>query len=198
MTPQAEALVIAHIPLARKIASRFKARDKSDIIGYGMLGLVKAADRFASKVAPERFGAYAQVRIHFEIIDGYYRTGIRKRGYRGKSGTSPLRQYRAERHYSAEQPASECAIDVPDVWRMRAPSGVDLRAIDLSWLIERAPLDTRERFVCQRCLDGQFQHEIAQELGCSNTRVNQIRAAAIQKIRTFMSTSTVPAKGAAR
>src|SRR5207302_7764909 len=68
-----DALIRAHIALARNLALRLASRvppsvDLDDLIGAGMLGLIDAVDRFdASRAIP--FEAYARTRIQGAILD---------------------------------------------------------------------------------------------------------------------------------
>ena len=68
-----ERLVVAYSPLVKFVAGRTGARlpshvEQSDLISYGMLGLIEAMDRFE----PERrirFETFAMQRIRGAIID---------------------------------------------------------------------------------------------------------------------------------
>ena len=68
-----DALIRAHIALARNLALRLASRvppsvDLDDLIGAGMLGLIDAVDRIdASRAIP--FEAYARTRIQGAILD---------------------------------------------------------------------------------------------------------------------------------
>ena len=68
-----ERLVIAYSPLVKFVAGRTGARlpshvEQSDLISYGMLGLIEAMDRFEPK-RQIRFETFAMQRIRGAIID---------------------------------------------------------------------------------------------------------------------------------
>jgi RNA polymerase sigma factor (sigma-70 family) len=75
LTPEADALVLAHLDLVAKVAARVARKlpywiDMDEICAAGNLGLVEAASRFD----PERhasFAVWAMIRIRGAIIDAY-------------------------------------------------------------------------------------------------------------------------------
>ncbi len=68
-----DAMILAHIPLVRMIASRICRRlpshvDSEELTSVGILGLIDAVDRFdAARGTP--FKAYAEIRVRGAIID---------------------------------------------------------------------------------------------------------------------------------
>lgn len=70
---QAENLVLMHLPLVRKIASRMRLGlpphiELDELVSAGVVGLVDAASRF-DPAKDIRFGSYAQFRIRGAILD---------------------------------------------------------------------------------------------------------------------------------
>ncbi len=65
--------VLSHLPLVRRIAGRmallFDGRERDDLIGYGVLGLMDALDRF-DPARGVRFESFAAERIRGAILDG--------------------------------------------------------------------------------------------------------------------------------
>jgi RNA polymerase sigma factor for flagellar operon FliA len=86
-TPEREErnrLVLEHIPLLRHIVGRMLVPgglDRDDLYGFGMLGLIAAADSFE----PERglkFSTYAYPKIRGAILDEVRRSDFLPRGWR--------------------------------------------------------------------------------------------------------------------
>jgi len=79
-----ERLILAHVPLLRHIVGRLIAPpgfERDDLYGFGMLGLIAAADAFE----PERnlkFSTYAYPRIRGAILDELRRSDHLSRGDR--------------------------------------------------------------------------------------------------------------------
>ncbi|MHC4892015.1 MAG: sigma-70 family RNA polymerase sigma factor [Planctomycetota bacterium] len=85
---QREALILEHVPLLQHIVGRLAVElparvDRDDLLGYGMVGLVAAADGFD----PDRglqFSTYAYPRIRGAIIDELRKADFLPRGRRDR------------------------------------------------------------------------------------------------------------------
>lgn len=71
---QRDALIVAHIPLVKRIARKLRRElrlpcfELDDLVQAGMVGLIQAADRFDPQKYPDvPFGAYARRRIKGEM-----------------------------------------------------------------------------------------------------------------------------------
>lgn len=81
-------LVLEHIPLLRHIVGRMtfdlpKSVDRDDLFGFGMLGLIAAADAWDSKRGLQ-FSTFAYTKIRGAILDEMRRTDFLPRGRREK------------------------------------------------------------------------------------------------------------------
>lgn len=88
-----DALIAAHLELARKIASQVhgsigRAVDLDELIAIGFEGLVQAAARFRSDRGTS-FATFARYRIRGAIYDGLRRSGIPRRIYRALALRAP-------------------------------------------------------------------------------------------------------------
>ena len=99
--PDREQLILLHLPHVRRLAETVHERvgfaiDLADPIGYGMIGLLKAVDRFD----PSRgylLKTYAEHRIRGAILDGLRRMDWLSRGARKKE-----REYQERRRQSEQ------------------------------------------------------------------------------------------------
>ncbi len=83
-----DALILEHIPLLKHIAGRMSfdlpgAIDRDDIYGYGMLGLIAAADSWDASRGL-KFSTYAYTKIRGAILDELRRSDFLPRGRREK------------------------------------------------------------------------------------------------------------------
>src|SRR5688572_2668015 len=84
LVDERERLILAHVPLLKHIVGRMIAPsglDRDDLYGYGMLGLIEAADSWE----PQRglkFSTYAYTRIRGAILDEFRRADYLSRGRR--------------------------------------------------------------------------------------------------------------------
>jgi len=68
-----EALILAYAPLVRRVVGRMGIQpsgsvDEEDLIGYGVIGLIEAIERFDPSLG-NRFETFAVSRIHGSILD---------------------------------------------------------------------------------------------------------------------------------
>ncbi len=81
-------LILDHVPLLRHIAGRMSldmpgSVDREDLVGYGMLGLIGAADSFDASRGL-KFSTYAYTKIRGAILDELRRLDFLPRGRREK------------------------------------------------------------------------------------------------------------------
>lgn len=70
---QRDALIVAHLPMVRRVAKRLSARypssvDIDDLLSIGTMGLIDATNRFDQE-RNTTFSAYAQIRVMGAIVD---------------------------------------------------------------------------------------------------------------------------------
>lgn len=88
-TPRAEnrdRWILEHIPLLRHIVGRMSipgGLDRDDLYGFGMLGLIAAADSF-DESRGLKFSTYAYAKIRGAILDEVRRSDFLPRGWREK------------------------------------------------------------------------------------------------------------------
>lgn len=160
-------LVLAHLPLARHIASRYARDDRHDDYAQeAALGLVQAARVFdPARGVP--FGAFARQYV-----------------------VTRCQRYRRSDHAIA-LPRCRNVEPIPyvDVREDEDPETMlserQERAARIAWLaLAMAKLSTRERMVVERhFLEGETQADIAASIGVSRAAVTQSVAAALRKMR---------------
>lgn len=104
-----EARIVSHLPYARAVASRAidprcRGADREDLVAWGVLGLVQAAQRYRDGT-PASFGAYAASRIRGQILDA-----LRERDPLTRSARRAYRQAR-ELDPDLPAPAVEVSLD---------------------------------------------------------------------------------------
>ncbi len=88
LTPERDQLILNHIPLLKHIAGRMNfdsngSIDGDDLYGFGMLGLIAAADAWDAKRGL-KFSTFAYPRIRGAILDELRRNDLLSRGRREK------------------------------------------------------------------------------------------------------------------
>jgi RNA polymerase sigma factor for flagellar operon FliA len=79
-----EALIVEHVALLKHIVGRMSVpggMDRDDLYGFGMLGLLAAADSF-DPARGHQFSTYAYVRIRGAILDALRQRDVLSRGMR--------------------------------------------------------------------------------------------------------------------
>src|SRR5688572_21341085 len=109
MADETEERIVAHLPYARAVASRTidprcRGADREDLIAWGILGLVQAAQRYRDGTQAT-FGAYAARRVRGQVLDA-----LRERDPLTRSAR---REYRAAREVDPDlpTPAVEVSLD---------------------------------------------------------------------------------------
>jgi len=168
-------LIHDHLDLVRRIALRLSRRyrldiDHEELVSYGLLGLVEAADRFdASK--GYRFITFAYPRITGAIIDGLGALG-------------PLPRPRRRAHEPVRGSDREASVPC------REPR-CDERLIEWESIASlRAALTTlppRSRYLVeQRYWDARPLSDIGRDLGVSKSRASRLHSQALRLLRTSL------------
>ncbi len=220
-----EELILKYLPLVKSIAFTVKRHipptiDVRDLIGHGIIGLIKALERLDTQRNPE---SYLKIRIRGAIYD-YLRSldfGSRRIREKERRIKEALRELQEElgREPTDEEVTKKLGKDVEELQhdlskipfsyilnlddifteeRRSYEEVLDSKKIDVEKevvrkdLIEKLKkaidnLDDREKLVIQLFFYEELPlKEIAQILGCSISRVSQIKGEAISKLRRFM------------
>lgn len=181
-----EALIVEHLPYARAVASRAidprcRGADREDLIAWGVLGLVQAAQRYREGT-PATFGAYAASRVRGQVLDA-----LRERDPLTRSAR---RAYRAARELDPDlpSPAAEVSLDrymehgaePPTVARCRTRQ--DARWARVSSELRALPLVER-RVLTLTYGRGLTLKEVGARVGLSESGVCRARSRALVRIR---------------
>ena len=195
-------IILENTPLVKKVASKifFKLpRDAGiefdELVNTGIIGLIKAIDKFDESKA--QFSTYAYIKIRGEILDYLRSLHIMPRSMREK--------IRKEKEEGKDVPLSNLAIMIS---MEKAIGGDDnsLRLIDVIVSEDLSPedqaihsqigekiveameqLSEKERRTLQMFFfEEKEPKEIASALGISQSRVSQIKSQAIKKLKTYL------------
>ncbi len=195
-------IILENTPLVKKVASKifFKLpRDAGiefdELVNTGIIGLIKAIDKFDESKA--QFSTYAYIKIRGEILDYLRSLHIMPRSMREK--------IRKEKEEGKDIPLSNLAIMIS---MEKAIGGEDssMRLIDVMVSDDISPedqaissqvgdkiveameqLSEKERRTLQMFFfEEREPKEIASALGISQSRVSQIKSQAIKKLKTIL------------
>ncbi len=221
-----EELILKYLPLVKSIAFSIKRHlpatiDVRDLIGHGIIGLIKAIEKLDTQKNPE---SYLKIRIRGAIYD-YLRSldfgsrRIREKERRIKKALSDLTdrlgrepsdeeiaQYLGEDLESLQQDLNKISfsyiLNLEDVFTEDKRSYEEVirsKDVDVEEEVIKKDtleklrkainkLDERERLVIQLVFYEELPlKEIARILGCSISRVSQIKGEALEKLRRFLS-----------
>ncbi|EDP76220.1 FliA/WhiG family RNA polymerase sigma factor [Hydrogenivirga sp. 128-5-R1-1] len=220
-----EELVLKYLPLVKSIAFTIKRQipptiDVRDLIGHGIIGLMKALEKLDTQKNPE---SYLKIRIRGAIYDylrsldfGSRRIREKERKIREalrelteKLGREPtdeeIAEYLGEDLGTLQHDLSRISfsyiLNLEDIFteeRRSYEEVIGSKRVDVEDeivkkdLIEKLKeaieaLDEREKLVIQLIFYEELPlKEIAQILNCSISRVSQIKAEAIEKLKKFM------------
>ncbi len=199
---QKQQMILDNTPLVKKVASKifFKLpRDAGiefdELVNTGIIGLIKAIDKFDESKA--QFSTYAYIKIRGEILDYLRSLHIMPRSMREK--------IKKEKEEGKDIPLSNLAIMIS---MEKALGGEDssLRLIDIMVSNDIGPeeqalnaqigdkifeameqLSEKERKTLQMFFfEEREPKEIAAALGISQSRVSQIKSQAIKKLKTIL------------
>ena len=185
--------IIAHLGFARAVAARSldprcRGADREDLIAWGVLGLVQAAQRYRGDLGAS-FGAYAARRVRGQVLDA-----LRERDPLTRSAR---RAYREAQRITEDLPPPYVEISLDRLAELgdggiAAPDGVadPLMHRDPRWdgvARELRSLTKLERRVIVlsygHCLT---LREIGVQVGLSESGVCRVRARALRRLRSAL------------
>ena len=185
-----EQRIIAHLNFARAVAARAvdprcRGADREDLIAWGLLGLVQAAQRFQDDRGSP-FGPYAARRVRGQVLDA-----LRERDPLTRSARKAFKAAR-EANAALPNPVTEVSLDRcldsgfeprPSRAAARAPAGPR----DPRWPVvarELRGLPRVERTVLALSYGrGLTLREIGRQVGLSESGVCRVRSRALAKVR---------------
>ena len=191
--PGSSERIIAHLAFARAVAARSldprcHGADREDLIAWGVVGLVQAAQRYRGELGAS-FGAYAARRVRGQVLDA-----LRDRDPLTRSAR---RAYREAQRIAEDLPPPYVEISLD---RLAELGDGGIAAPDT--IVEtRARRDPRWRCVAQelRALTrlerrvivlsygrGLTLREIGTEVGLSESGVCRVRARALRRLRSAL------------
>ena len=181
--------IIAHLGLARAIAARTvdprcAGADREDLIAWGLVGLVQAAQRYRPTEGAS-FGGYAARRVRGQVLDA-----LRARDPLTRSAR---RAYRAERalHEDLPPPYLEVSLErVMAAGREPPDRGSPQASPDPRWpdalrALRRLP-PVERRVLALSFGRGLTLREVGQRVGLSESGVCRMRARALERVRELM------------
>ena len=184
----ADERILAHLAFARAVASRAldprcRGADREDLIAWGVLGLVQAAQRYRDDTGAP-FGAYAARRVRGQVLDA-----LRDRDPLTRSAR---RAYRAAREQDADlpPPVVEVSLDRCIEVGLEPPQPTAIvrdRCRSDQWqrvarqLRALAPLE--RKVLVLSFARGLTLKEIGAQIGLSESGVCRLRARALRHVR---------------
>lgn len=191
-------LVVEHLPLVKKVASRIYRRipegvvDFDELVNTGVIGLIKAIDRYDSNRA--KFSTYAYIKIRGEILDYLRRLDFLPRSAREKLKNNEISEVKDEvvAFLSLEERlfGNSERYALKDLLVSDEPDPEDLllrreAKENLASAISR--LSEKEQLVLQLIFVEELDlKSISEILGVSVSRVSQIKSGAIKKLKKFV------------
>lgn len=180
-----DALIEAHVRIVWIIAHRMKQGlpahvEVDDLAGYGMFGLIEAAERFDPGVG-ESFVAFAWPRIRGSILDGRRQIDWVPRRVRD-SGSPPQQRLVSLELFLHKSPWNDLPADgaAPDTAVVVSEGLADLRRAF-------GQLTHKQKQVIEGYyLEDNTLRVIGDRLGLSESRVSQIAAKAVARMRQLI------------
>jgi len=185
-----EARVVQHLSYARAVASRAidprcRGADREDLIAWGLVGLVQAAQRYRGDRGAS-FGAYAARRVRGQILDALReRDPLTRSARRALRAAQRVSDDRGQSASAANPPYVEISLDrIGDVAEIhRAPARRDERWPQVATALrDLSPLERRVLVLSYG--RGLTLREIGGEIGLSESGVCRLRARALAKVRS--------------
>jgi len=199
-----QAVAMEHIGLVKKVASKIFYKlppcgiEFDDLVNTGMIGLMKAIERYDREQA--KFSTYAYIKIRGEILDYLRSLEVVPRTMKEK-----IRKEEEANPDAKPLPLSNAAVMLSMEMALTV-GGTDYRLIDTLVSKERTPeeeaestdmiekmrtamqaLNDKERSVLQMLYFEECEpKEAAQMLGISQSRVSQLKSMAISKLKEAM------------
>jgi RNA polymerase sigma factor for flagellar operon FliA len=182
--------IIAHLGFARAVAARSldprcRGADREDLIAWGVVGLVQAADRYRGDLGAS-FGAYAARRVRGQVLDA-----LRDRDPLTRTAR---RAYREARRIAEDLPPPYVEISLDRLAELgdggiAAPAGT-AGAIDPRWHEVARELrrlgKLERRVVVLSYARGLTLREIGRQIGLSESGVCRVRARALRRLRSAL------------
>jgi len=196
MEQSIEDRIVTHIGLARAVAirtvdARCGGADREDLVAWGLVGLVQAAQRFkADRGAP--FGAYAARRVRGQVLDA-----LRARDPLSRTAR---RKYRAERAVDEDLPQPYLEVSLERMLeagrepeeRAAMPSVPDPRWPMVLAALRTLP-ETERRAVALSYGRALTLREVGALLGLSESGACRLRTRALAHLRAAMTGSRAAA-----
>jgi RNA polymerase sigma factor for flagellar operon FliA len=194
-------LVLEHLPLVKKVASKIYKRipegavEFEELVNTGVIGLIKAIDRYDENKA--KFSTYAYIKIRGEILDYLRKLDFLPRTLREKVKSGELDALKEEiaAFVSLEEKlfADSDRFTVKDILSSsdRSPEEEVILAELRQKLAEAiSKLPDKEQLVLQLIFVEELDlRSISEILGVSVSRVSQLKASAIKKLKDLISDS---------
>jgi RNA polymerase sigma factor for flagellar operon FliA len=187
--------IIAHLAFARAVAARSldprcRGADREDLIAWGVVGLVQAAQRYRGDVGAS-FGAYAARRVRGQVLDA-----LRERDPLTRSAR---RAYREAQRVAEDLPPPYVEISLDRLAELGDGAIAEPDAVandtrrDPRWhrvACELRSLTKLERRVLVLSYGrGLTLREIGVEVGLSESGVCRVRSRALRRIRSALAAS---------
>ncbi|NPA13317.1 MAG: sigma-70 family RNA polymerase sigma factor [Aquificae bacterium] len=201
-----EKIVLENLSLVKKVASKIYYRlpkgdiEFDDLVNVGVIGLMKAIDRYDKDKA--KFSTYAYIKIRGEILDYLRSLDIVPRTVRDKikkekpaEEGKPVPLSNTAVMVSIEKAlSSDESLKIIDtlVSQRETPEEEVIKEDQKEKLLQAInSLSEKEKKVLQMMyFEEKDLKSIASELGISVSRVSQIKASAVKKLKKLLSTLT--------
>ncbi|MGH2491313.1 MAG: sigma-70 family RNA polymerase sigma factor [Candidatus Limnocylindria bacterium] len=192
-TPASGERIIAHLAFARAVAARSldprcRGADREDLIAWGVVGLVQAAQRYRGDLGAS-FGAYAARRVRGQVLDA-----LRQRDPLTRSAR---RAYREAQRIAEDLPPPYVEISLDRLAELgdggiAAPDAIvepDTRS-DPRWHLVARQLRSlaklERRVIVLSYGRGLTLREIGAQVGLSESGVCRVRARALRRLRSAL------------
>jgi len=191
-------LVLEHLPLVKKVANKIYNRipegvvDFEELVNTGVIGLIKAIDRYDEKRA--KFSTYAYIKIRGEILDYLRKLDFLPRSVRGKIKKGEVEDLKEEivSFISIEEKlfSESDRFTIKDTLVSSNPTPEEELILNdmksrLADAISR--LSDREKLILQLIFVEELDlKSISEILGISVSRVSQIKTAALKKLKELL------------
>jgi RNA polymerase sigma factor for flagellar operon FliA len=191
-------LVLEHLPLVKKVANKIYRRipegavEFEELVNTGVIGLIKAIDKYDEKKA--KFSTYAYIKIRGEILDYLRKLDFLPRSVREKIKNGEIKDLKEEiiSFISIEEKlfSDSDRFTVKDTLSSSEPTPEEKILLeDAKEKLVRAikELSEKEQLVLQLIFVEELDlKSIGEILGISVSRVSQIKSSALKKLRELL------------
>ena len=191
-------MILENLPLVKKVASKIHRRlpegtvEFEELINVGVIGLMKAVDRYDETKA--KFSTYAYIKIRGEILDFLRKLDPLPRNLRNKLKNSDWEDVKEEAVFflSIEENLFRNAdgIKIKDTLASKVPNPEDeIERKEKIELLSRAigKLSEKEQLVLQLIFVEELDlKSVAEILNISVSRASQIKTGALKKLRNLL------------